>query len=59
MGATYVAVASEHPLALKAAQTDADLAAFLAECQQGGVSESVMQTQEKKGGQHLFLWCIR
>ena len=49
MGATYVAVASEHPLAIKAAQTDTDLAAFLAECQKGGVSESVIQTQEKKG----------
>ena len=51
MGATYVAVAAEHPLALKAAQVDAEMAGFIAECQQGAVSESVLQTQEKKGKQ--------
>jgi leucyl-tRNA synthetase len=49
MGATYVAVAAEHPLALAAAKDDPALAAFLAECKHGGVSEAELETQEKKG----------
>ncbi|MGB5063144.1 MAG: leucine--tRNA ligase, partial [Candidatus Competibacter sp.] len=49
MGATYVAVAAEHPLALHAAQTDAQLAAFIEECRHGGVTEAELATQEKKG----------
>jgi leucyl-tRNA synthetase len=49
MGATYVAVAAEHPLAVKAAAADAALAAFIAECKHGGVSEAELETQEKKG----------
>ncbi len=49
MGATYVAVAAEHPLALHAAQTNPELAAFIDECRQGGVTEAELATQEKKG----------
>jgi leucyl-tRNA synthetase len=49
MGATYVAVAAEHPLALKAAEGNPELAAFVAECQQGGVAEADLATMEKKG----------
>ncbi|WP_394540703.1 leucine--tRNA ligase [Lysobacter enzymogenes] len=49
MGATYVSVAAEHPLAAHAAQTDSDLAAFIAELRQGGVSEAELETQEKRG----------
>jgi len=49
MGVTYVAVAAEHPLALKAAETNPELAAFIAECKQGGVSEAEIETMEKKG----------
>jgi len=49
MGATYVAVAAEHPLATLAAQGDADLQAFIAECKAGSVAEADMATQEKKG----------
>ncbi len=49
MGATYVAVAAEHPLALYAAQNNPALAAFIDECRQGGVTEAELATQEKKG----------
>ncbi|MBK9132371.1 MAG: leucine--tRNA ligase [Gammaproteobacteria bacterium] len=49
MGATYVAVAAEHPLALHAAKNDPALAAFIEECKRGGVTEAELATQEKKG----------
>ncbi len=49
MGATYVAVAAEHPLATQAAQGNAELAAFIAECKSGSVAEADMATMEKKG----------
>ena len=49
MGATYVAVAAEHPLALHAAKTNPELAAFIEECKHGGVTEAEIATQEKKG----------
>jgi leucyl-tRNA synthetase len=49
MGATYVAVAAEHPLATLAAGKDAALAEFIDECKRGGVAEADMATMEKKG----------
>ena len=49
MGATYVAVAAEHPLALHAAKDNPELAAFIEECRHGGVTEAEVATQEKKG----------
>jgi leucyl-tRNA synthetase len=49
MGATYVAVAAEHPLATLAAQDDAALQEFIEECKRGGVAEADIATQEKKG----------
>ncbi|MCC6303104.1 MAG: leucine--tRNA ligase, partial [Gammaproteobacteria bacterium] len=49
MGATYVAVAAEHPLALHAARGNPALAAFIEECRHGGVTEAELATQEKKG----------
>ena len=49
MGATYVAVAAEHPLALQAAQDNPALAAFIAECQHGSVAEADLAAMEKKG----------
>ncbi len=48
-GATYVAIAAEHPLALEAAQGHAGLAQFIHACRQGGVAEADLATQEKKG----------
>ena len=49
MGATYVAVAAEHPLATQAAEDDARLQAFIEECKRGGVAEADIATQDKKG----------
>lgn len=49
MGVTYVSIAAEHPLAAHAANGDPDLAAFIAELRQGGVSEAELETQEKRG----------
>ncbi|MCU7867525.1 MAG: leucine--tRNA ligase [Candidatus Thiodiazotropha sp. (ex Lucinoma borealis)] len=49
MGVTYVAVAAEHPLALKAAVGNNQLSAFIDECRQGGTSEAELETIEKKG----------
>ncbi|MCQ4262768.1 leucine--tRNA ligase [Stutzerimonas stutzeri] len=49
MGATYVAVAAEHPLATLAAQNDPELQVFIDECKRGGVAEADIATQEKKG----------
>ncbi|UFH49761.1 leucine--tRNA ligase [Pseudomonas sp. KNUC1026] len=49
MGATYVAVAAEHPLATLAAQRDPSLQAFIDECKAGSVAEADIATQEKQG----------
>ena len=49
MGATYMAVAAEHPLAAAAAQDNPELQAFIAECKAGSVAEADMATMEKKG----------
>ncbi|HEK1689724.1 TPA: leucine--tRNA ligase [Pseudomonas putida] len=49
MGATYVAVAAEHPLATQAAQGNPALQVFIDECKSGSVAEADMATQEKKG----------
>jgi leucyl-tRNA synthetase len=49
MGVTYVAVAAEHPLARRAAESNPALAAFIDECRQGGISEAEIETMEKRG----------
>ena len=49
MGVTFVSIAAEHPLALRAAGTDPDLAAQIAALRQGGTSEAELETQEKRG----------
>ena len=49
MGATYVAVAAEHPLATAAAENNPELQAFIDECKAGSVAEADMATMEKKG----------
>ncbi|MDF7675254.1 leucine--tRNA ligase [Neisseriaceae bacterium ESL0693] len=49
MGATYLAVAAEHPLAVAAAMDNAELQAFIAECKAGSVAEADVATMEKKG----------
>ena len=49
MGVTYMAVAAEHPLALKAAKQDTKIADFLKECKNNQSAEAMMETMEKKG----------
>ena len=49
MGATYVAVAAEHPVALHAAKNNPSLNAFIQECKLGSAKEADLATQEKKG----------
>ncbi len=49
MGATFCAVAAEHPLAEFAAQENPKLAAFIEECKRGPALEAELATQEKKG----------
>lgn len=49
MGVTFISIAGEHPLAIKAAGNNPELAAFLQELKRGGVSEAELETQEKRG----------
>lgn len=49
MGATYVAVAAEHPLALQIAESSPEVAKFIEECRKGGTTEAEIATQEKRG----------
>lgn len=48
-GATYVAVAAEHPVALHAAKNNPALDTFIQECKLGATKEADLATQEKKG----------
>ena len=49
MGVTYVAVAAQHPLALKAAESNPELAQFIDECKNIKMAEADMATMEKRG----------
>ena len=49
MGATYMAVAPEHPLALEASKNDTEIAAFIKDCKKNHASEAAIETMEKKG----------
>ncbi|MBS3804911.1 MAG: leucine--tRNA ligase [Oleiphilaceae bacterium] len=49
MGATYMAVAAEHPLAKEAAKHSRDIAEFVDECRNSTTSEADMAVMEKKG----------
>ncbi len=49
MGVTYVAVAAEHDLSHKAAESNDTLKAFIDECKNTKVAEADMATMEKKG----------
>jgi len=48
-GASFAAIAADHPLALEAAKTNADLAQFAEECRRGGTTEEAIETAEKQG----------
>jgi leucyl-tRNA synthetase len=48
-GASFVAIAPDHPLAAALARENLELAAFAADCLRGGTSEAEIETQEKRG----------
>jgi leucyl-tRNA synthetase len=48
-GATFAAVAPDHPLARALAANDPAIAAFIAECQHLGTSEADIESAEKRG----------
>lgn len=49
MGATYLAVAAEHPVAQWAASGNPAVRDFIEECRRGGTAEADIETGEKKG----------
>jgi leucyl-tRNA synthetase len=48
-GATFMAIAAEHPIAAAVAAADPAIAGFVAECRRGSVMEADLAAQEKKG----------
>jgi leucyl-tRNA synthetase len=48
-GASFVALAPDHPLAQAIASANPDAARFIAECKAGGTSAADIETQEKRG----------
>ncbi len=48
-GASFVAIAPDHPLAQAVASENPDAAAFIAESKAGGTSAAEIETQEKRG----------
>ena len=69
MGVTYLAVAADHPLAINASASNADVAAFRKQCAQSSTAEADMETMEKLGislgvtakhpitGDAIPVWC--
>ena len=48
-GASFCALSPHHPLSARLAEGDAELLAFIAECDRLGTSEEAIETAEKKG----------
>ena len=48
-GASFTAIAADHPIAQELAKNSPALTAFIAECHQSGTSAADIETQEKKG----------
>ena len=48
-GASFMAIAADHPLARKVAANNPELAAFIEEVKRGGTSAVALETAEKKG----------
>ena len=48
-GASFVAIAADHPVAQRMAANAPELAEFIAECKRGGTTAAELETAEKKG----------
>lgn len=48
-GASFMAIAADHPLATIAAKSNPELQAFIQECQKNGTSAATLETLEKEG----------
>ncbi|CAH1679361.1 leucine--tRNA ligase [Hyphomicrobiales bacterium] len=48
-GASFVAIAPDHPLAREAAEGNAELAAFIEECKRTGTAQEIIDKAEKRG----------
>ena len=48
-GATFMAIAADHPLAAQVAERDNAIRDFIDDCRSGGISEAELETLEKKG----------
>ena len=48
-GASFIAIAPDHPVARELAEKDPALAEFIAECRKGGTSEEAIEKAEKLG----------
>jgi len=48
-GSSFVAIAADHPIARKLAQTSPEAEAFIAQCKLGGTTAAELETQEKLG----------
>ena len=48
-GATFVAVAADHPVAQRVAEGNAEAAAFIDKCREGGTTAAELETAEKLG----------
>lgn len=48
-GASFVAVAADHPIAQRLAESDPNAASFIERCKAGGTSAAEIETQEKLG----------
>ena len=49
MGASFIGISPDHPLAKHLEKDNADLAAFNAECRKGGTTEEALEKAEKRG----------
>jgi leucyl-tRNA synthetase len=64
-GASFLAIAPDHPLATELAEKDGKLAEFIQECRALGTSEAAIEQAEKKGyrtglvGEHPFVEGLR
>ena len=58
MGITYVAVASQHPIATKAAETNPDIAAFIKDCAQMSVIEDLAQVIKERNSEPVNMLSI-